>query len=258
MGETMYVISSAEDILAVYRSPNALDYDPFVKDILQKYGLTKTTVNKLFDVHGKETKSWVDTSVDNFNTQMRPGEKFEEVKDRLLADINASLTWDKLHGRMVLEESNGAKIVSLYDWCEIVIVGAQTRTFFGQAIIDSCPDLVSLFQVYENESWKFPLGLPAFATRTMDAAMDKMKQGLIKYLGLPRQARESASWVAQNLCDRLNELEIEPEQRALAFFSFYRVYVSTYAIIFTELTCATQDQRQRFQAHFLGAGLCAL
>lgn len=33
----MYVISSAEDVQAVYRASKTLDFDPFIKEMLGKY-----------------------------------------------------------------------------------------------------------------------------------------------------------------------------------------------------------------------------
>lgn len=227
MGQTMYVIGAPEDILSVYKATKAIEYDPFIKIILTKYGLTKDTVEQMFSIHDGGSKHWVDTSVENFNAQMHPGEKFDTVQKVLMIQIDKLLTWDQLHGRMVVQEGEDARLVSLYDWCDMVIVGAQTRTFFGEAIFDCCPDLLKLFRTYEDEAWKFPLDLPPSMTKTMNAAKDKIEDGFIKYLSLPKEARADASWIGRNLVERFDQLGLEPGQQALALFSFYRVWVLT-------------------------------
>lgn len=151
MRESPYVIPSADDVQAVYRVPKALDFNPVIKEMLSKYGITADTANKMFDTSAGQPKSWMETTIENFKLQMHPGEKLDIVQERLLGFIDDLLVCDKLHSRMVQQGGREEKLVSLYSWCEIVIDDAQTRAFYDEILYEKCPDLLAQFQIYEDE-----------------------------------------------------------------------------------------------------------
>ena len=100
----MYVIPSAEDVQTVYRAPKTLDFDTFIKDVLLKYGVTTDKASKMFDTFPGHKKSWMETSIENFKLQMHPGEKLDIVQKKLFGFIDDLLVWDRLCGRMVLQD----------------------------------------------------------------------------------------------------------------------------------------------------------
>jgi hypothetical protein len=167
MGESLYVIPSAEHVQAVYRAPKTLDFDPFIKEMLGKYGITTATASKMFDTLPGHGRNWMESSIENFKLQMHPGSKLDIVQNRLLGFVNNLLVWDRVIGRMVLQDGEEERLVSLYRWSEMVIVDAQTRAFFDDSLYANCPDLLAQFQVYEDESWKLPMDLPDFATKAL-------------------------------------------------------------------------------------------
>jgi cholesterol 7alpha-monooxygenase len=222
----MYVVDSPEDVSAVYKAPKTLDFDPFVKDILGKYGVTHDTLAKLFARPQEDVKSWMDASLESMKMQLHPGEKLDTLQKDLLGYVDEALTWDKLQGRMVVHEESEEKLVSLYDWAAMVIADGQTRALFDPVIYKLCPDIVHQIQIYEEEGWKLPLDLPSFATKAMRASQAYIEAGLIHYMELPDDERPGESWLFRKLCTETRELDIDKAQAAKVLFPLYRVYAS--------------------------------
>jgi cholesterol 7alpha-monooxygenase len=223
MGESIYVIPSAEDVQAVYRAPKALDFDPFIKEMLSKYGITADTASKMFDTLPGQTKNWMESSIEHFKLQMHPGDRLEVVQNKLLACIDNLLVWDRLRGRMVLEDGEEERVVSLYSLSEMVIVDAQTRAFFDEALYENCPDLLAHFQIYEDEAWKLPMDLPAFATKALRSSKSSIEKGLRQYMQLPTDKRPNDSWLITTLCKDMDKLGLDETQKVYVMFTFFRV-----------------------------------
>jgi cholesterol 7alpha-monooxygenase len=222
MGESSYVIPSAEDVQAVYRAPKALYYDPFIKEILSMWGISTDTASKMFDTFPGHSKNWMETTIDNFKQQLHPGDKLDAVQKRLLGFIDKLLVWDRLQGRMVLQETEKYKVVSLFSWGEMVIVDAQTRAFFDEVLYKKCPDLLAHFQTFESESWKLPMGLPDFATKVLRSSKSAMEEGLKQYLDIPSNERPNDSWLVRTMCESMEKIGVEHSQKVLVLSSFFR------------------------------------
>lgn len=223
MGESLYVIPSPEDVQAVYRAPKTLDFDPFIKEMLCKYGIAVNTLSKMFDTQPSQTKNWMETSIENFKLQMHPGDKLDLIQKRLLGFIDDALVWDRLRGRMVLQDGEAERVVSLYTWSEMVIVDAQTRAFFDEVLFEKCPNLLADYQVYEDEAWKLPMDLPDFATKALRSSKSSIEKGLRKYLQIPKDKRPNDSWLIKTLSEGMDKLGLDETQKVYVMFSFFRV-----------------------------------
>ncbi|KAF2820999.1 cytochrome P450, partial [Ophiobolus disseminans] len=233
MGESLYVVPSAEDVQTVYRAPKVLNFEPFVIEMLAKYGVTTDTASKLFHQFPGEAKTWMETSIENFKLQMHPGDKLDIVEKRLLGFIDDLLVWDRLRGRMVLQDGEEERVVSLYTWSEVVIVDAQTRAFFDEVLFEACPSLLADFQTYEDESWKLPMDLPDFATKALRSSKNSIEKGLRGYFQISKERRPNESWIITALVDGMDKMGIEEIQKAHIIFSFFRVMnANTYKIVF--------------------------
>jgi hypothetical protein len=76
MGEELYIITSPDDILAVYKETIALDFDLIIKEIMVDFGVNAQTLDKMFD-HNASDKHLMYLSHANFKLQMNPGDKLE-------------------------------------------------------------------------------------------------------------------------------------------------------------------------------------
>ncbi|OCL04151.1 cytochrome P450, partial [Glonium stellatum] len=223
-GEEMYIVTSPEDVLSVYKNTKALDFNPIIRDIMTDFGLTPTTLDKMFEQRFTG-KCWMDLTHDDFKLQLHPGEKLDALQDTFLGNIDRSMSWDKLDGPMVLAGSGtDEKVVSLFKWCGEVLVDSATRAFFGDALYQVAPDLLKDFFTFDNESWKLNYKYPHFAAKDMYAAKANGEAAFVKYLALPKEQRQDASWIVQAIEQGMKDISIDEEsQRAPMLFVFYRL-----------------------------------
>lgn len=149
----MYIVSSPEDILAVYKLPKALDTNPFIRELLHAYGSNNDTLDKMYGDSFQGGKHYTDATRDNFKQQLHPGEKLDRLQDILLSFIDRVLTWENLTGDEVLRRSvlGEEKTVSLYQWAQRVLFHAANKAFFGESLYEVTPDLFSQYYTFKDE-----------------------------------------------------------------------------------------------------------
>ncbi|KAF2197034.1 cytochrome P450 [Delitschia confertaspora ATCC 74209] len=243
MGEELYVITSPEDVLAVYKDTTSLDFDPIIRDIMADFGLTRHTLDKMFDRKFGQ-KHWMDLCHADFKLQMHPGEKLEVLQSTFLGNIDKSLQWSQVSGPMVLASSNkNGKTVSLWKWCGQVLVDSATRAFFGDAIYRVAPDLLADFFLFDNESWKLSYKYPRFAAPDMYKAKAKGEAAFAQYLALPQEQRQDASWIVKAIEQGIMDLGVEESsQAAPMLFVLYRlINTNAYKLCFWCLAYLLHD-----------------
>ncbi|KAJ8063785.1 hypothetical protein OCU04_007646 [Sclerotinia nivalis] len=134
MGKELYIVTSAEDVSAIYRNTEAFDFDPIIMEIFTDFGVTSDTFEKMHERNWPHGKHWIDIVHEIFKLQMHPGEKLQKLESTFLSNIDSSLAWHKLRGDVVLSEDEengetGEKVVSLFRWCYQVL-WIQRRTQF--------------------------------------------------------------------------------------------------------------------------------
>jgi hypothetical protein len=225
MGEELYIVTSPEDVLAVYKETTALDFDPIVRDIMVDFGVTVQTLDKMFDRKFGD-KHWIDLSHANFKLQMHPGEKLKVLQTTFLGNIDRSLHWENISRNMVQKASDDHSelIVSLWQWCGHVLVDSATRAFFGDSLYQISPHLLDDFFIFDDESWKLSYKYPHWAARDMYNAKAKGEATFAKYLALPKAQREDALWIINELEHGMQGLGIEEEgQKDPMLFLLYRL-----------------------------------
>ncbi|PQE19969.1 cytochrome P450 protein [Rutstroemia sp. NJR-2017a BVV2] len=143
MGEELYIATSAQDVSSIYKASKAFDFNPIINDIFEGFGITASTMQKMYEPNWGQGKHWIDIIHGIFKEQMHPGEQLVRLETTFLRKIDDCLSWDRLSGAMVLSEpSNHVKVVSLYKWTYEVLVSAASTSIFGNAILDVNPDLL--------------------------------------------------------------------------------------------------------------------
>lgn len=224
MGEELYIVTSPGDVLAVYKETAALDFDPIVREIMADFGVTEQTLDKMFD-RNFGGKHWMDQSHANFKLQMHPGEKLGVLQRIFLDNIDQSLRWEKISGPMIQETSDDRSelTIDLWQWCGHVLDSA-TRAFFGGSLYEISPHLLDDFFIFDNESWKLSYRYPHWAAPDMYNDKAKGEATFAKYLALPKERRQDASWIIDELENGMKSLGIEEEdQKAPILFLLYRL-----------------------------------
>ncbi|KUJ10947.1 cytochrome P450, partial [Mollisia scopiformis] len=248
MGAEIYVVTSPDDVLTVYKNTNTtvFDYNAQIKDILGIFGFTSRTMNLLFDEEKFGGKSWMDLCHEKFKLQMHPGEKLDELQANLLSNLDHSLTFNLLSGDMIQPGSTEKeKVVSLYAWCSEVLVDAATKAFYGKALYEVAPNLLPEFLIFDDEAWKLYSKYPEFAAKKMFRYKAKVQSAFERYVDLPKEQRQDASWLIKNIEESLVELDVtETSQLAPNLFLLHRLLnTNAYKQCFWCLAYLLHDQQ---------------
>jgi len=194
-------VTSPEDVSTVYKNTNTkiFDYNIQVKDILGIFGINRQTIDMLFEDRFNG-KSWMDLSHENLKLQMHPGTKLDKLQGTLLSTLDQSLNWDSVSKNLELPGSTkNEKVVSLYRWSSEVLVDAGTIAFYGNALYRIAPTLLSDFLIFDDEAWKLYSKYPYIAARKMYQYKEICEKAFQRYVDLPAEERDDASWIVKTL-----------------------------------------------------------
>ncbi|PQE20890.1 cytochrome P450 protein [Rutstroemia sp. NJR-2017a BBW] len=244
MGEELYIATSAQDVSSIYKSSKAFDFNAIINDIFEGFGITASTMQKMYELNWGQRKHWIDIIHEIFKEQMHHGEKLVELQTTFLRKIDDCLSWYRLSGAMLLSEpSDNIKVVSIYKWTYEVLVSAASTSFFGNAILDVNPDLLKDFLIFDTEAWKMLLKYPPFAAKDMFEAKAKCEAAFERYLALPVEKREDATWLVRNIETAMKGLGIPDDQTAVMHFILLRlINTNAYRACFWSLSHLLQDQ----------------
>lgn len=229
MGDEFYIVTSPDDILAIYRDTSNLEFDPIVRDIMSDFGVNPPTLDKMFDHRFDSNKCWMDICHDDFRSQMHPGARLKALEATFLNNIDRCLNWQQTRssGRAaVLSSTSEVTTISVWKWCGNVLVDSATRAFFGDSLYRLAPNMLEDFFTFDEEGWKLNYKYPKFAARKMYDAKKKGEVTFAEYLALPKEERQDASWIVERMEEGMKDLGItEPEQRGPMLYALYRLWV---------------------------------
>ena len=244
VGEELYIVTSSEDVSAVYRNTKALDFDPFIHNVAMAFGATRANANKMFEEAGGQSRSFIEKSHDNYKLQLHPGPKLEDLQASLLNRIDSHLNFSNISSRITRPSPNPQTIlVSLFDWTSEVLLDAATRAFFGDTLLDTIqPDLLESFFLFDDESWKLNYQYPRIAAQKMYSAKDKAIVAFECYFSLPRQERPGAAWIIMTLEDDMRALGMNTQQlSSMIFMVYWVVNANAYKLAFWITTHLLHD-----------------
>ncbi len=238
MGEQLCIVTSAQDVLEIYRNPSAFSMHEFIKHVLTCFGATPLTLDRMWHTTTPSPphKPVEEMLHDMYKLQLHPGEKLDELQTLLLRRVNDALRWDKLAtGPAVLSSSKpssstaaaagpaSAVEISLLQWCRHVMHDTTTRTVFGDALFDLEPRLCETFVAFDTNLWKLFYSFPRWAARDTYDAKDKLVAALMRYFCLPVEQRPGAAWIVQVREQTFRSLGMDEEQIAVQLLIDYFV-----------------------------------
>ena len=221
-------MTSAEDAAAAYKN-NDLKYDVFVQDLFKQLSMSPSSLERIYQSPEHFARDGDDQArsllqnenplhkcllhfqSDLYKQQLHPGEKLDLLQDRFLGYINDHMRWESFSPVYVLpsasdKTSSGEETISLYKWCQEVLVDSASRTFFGDKLLEIDPTFTQTFSDYDDNSWKLLYQYPQILAKDAHGPKTKMLDTLETYLKLPKESRSDASWLIQT---------IEAEQRQI-------------------------------------------
>lgn len=207
----MCIATSPSDISAIYKDSEYLSYDPFVKDVLLRMGVSSASIEKWIPDSGVNS-AWNrrDGSKPSIHDvshvgpklcrqQLLPGKEFDVLSTKLINDIEQSLQWHKISESITVFSTDKTKRVSLHGWCREVLVASATRSFFSNRLLQIDPNLFENFYKFDENSWKALFKYPGFLSRDMDDAKNRIIDALSRYFFLPKDERKGESWLISNI-----------------------------------------------------------
>lgn len=244
-GEQFYIITSAEDVAAIYKNVESFTFDIFVRDIMVAFGASAIAIDKMwsFPPDEKNSHGFV-ASVPNpsnkclaqltrefHRQQLHPGDQQRELSDKFLFYINGSLVWEVISAETVVradndnDENKNSTItrLSLKKWCSDVLLQAATKAFFGESLLNLQPDLLDNFVDFDDNSWMLMYRFPRFLAQSMYRAKDAAIDGLEKYFRTPTHCRTDAAWFVRTLEREQRQLGIGDRDIATLILMVYWV-----------------------------------
>lgn len=223
MGEELYIAASADDVNSIYKDTKNLDFDAVIVDLLREFGISKDTLDKLFDANLSGGRNWMDRQHDVYREQMHPVGRGKALADVIVGQIDRAVHWDRITAPIALQPPGKAlRRVSLWKWCAHVLVEASMQAFFGCSFLRLSPGFVADYLRFDEDYWRLKAKSPKAAATTKE----KCVSALLRWLDHPELERRDACWmVAKVEQDFVNMGIWDKAQLAALLFINIEVYV---------------------------------
>lgn len=201
-GETLYVITGARGIAEIHRNSETITWDNLVREMYSIVGLSSRSVDNMFrQEHRKPfprdyktpTGSLHEMSTEYHRRQLLTTENSEIIAQRVISGLQTSLSWNELKQNPACSRKSEESItLSLWDWCNEVIIKGFISTYYGSSIFEINPNLLQAMMKWESTNWKLVYKLPGFMTRDMRTAKNEIIDTLCKYFETPQEQRPDA------------------------------------------------------------------
>lgn len=235
----MCIATCPSDISAIYKDTENLTFDPFMKEMLRRVGVSSATSQKWIPDSSATCASGhrggPKPSIHEIShvgqklcrQQLLPGKEFDALSTKLMKDIEQSLQWHQISSAITISSTNGTKRLSLLGWCREVLIVSATRSFFSDRLLQIDPHLIDNFYTFDADSWKAFFKYPRFLSRDMDAGKDRILDALSRYFLLPKEERKGESWLVSNLEAEMIKAGInDVAEMASIVMPLYWVYVN--------------------------------
>ncbi|KAF1994747.1 cytochrome P450 [Amniculicola lignicola CBS 123094] len=245
-GQTVYILTGPADVTAAYRNTASLSMDVFLQDLMCGFEITPDGTRRVYEEQGKTNevkilsdnpsgKSLVHLMVDWFRIQLSPGDNLNKLGQVTCDYFEEALRWENINDPLYVLSSSteNYKDISLYHFCEQLLLGAAVRSFFGDVLIEGSPNLHKDFLAFDEVSWKLLYQYPKAFSGDMHNAKDKIVDALEKYFALPLSSRPDANWFVRHQEAEMRALGVSPRDMARMIGLIYWVInTNAYKLLF--------------------------
>ena len=230
------MLTSPEDIAAVYKNNVTLSWDAMLNDLLIGFGVRASVIPQLWaklpiEVTQKTRDgmsnpnpnqiSAVHSTLDLYKRQLLPGSKFEAINDTLISYINRFMMRVAVCTMNQRKSIDDLKCVSLSTFCSSVLIGAITRTLFGDGIYKLEPLMTQCLLDFNKDAWMLVFQYPQAANTKMNVARKKILSAFMSYMQGPAHLRSGQAWLIQAVLEEQQHLNVNDEDRAALLLMIY-------------------------------------
>lgn len=101
-----------------------------------------------------------------FHKQVLPGAPLEDLTRHFMSQLESTTRWDSFQKSVIAAASSESeKVVSLHQWKLQVLADAAIRSFYGDALPRLLPDINSIFDQWDMNSYMTTYRYPAFVAQ---------------------------------------------------------------------------------------------
>ena len=217
LGQTIYVITSPEDVQELYKNTITISWLRFVQDLYRWIGISQPNIDRLWQMPNEEQKLHnphrnrpPNEMIEDYqHRQLLPGSNMEFMAKTFLEQVDAQLKWAHLRSRRqyIREFATDHVKLSLMDWTADVFLRTTTETYWGKSIWKVGPELLKSFTVWEESTWKYVYQLPYIFSKDTYAAKDQLIQIFSDYFSLPKDERADSSFFVEMAENELRDID---------------------------------------------------
>ncbi|KAF7926274.1 uncharacterized protein EAE98_006569 [Botrytis deweyae] len=198
-GETLCVITGVSDIQELYRNSSTITWDNLIKDMYSFVGLSPRSISQVWgETHEQltpknHTRSAHEMTSEYHRQQLLTAVNSENLVQQIIPGLEKSLSWNILRKHPACIRTSGDSItLSLWNWCNEVIIKSSATAYYGPKIFEINPNLLQAMMSWEATNWKFMYKLTDFMARDIINARSEFIDTLCKYFETPKKDRSDA------------------------------------------------------------------
>ncbi|KAI9640837.1 hypothetical protein NHQ30_010678 [Ciborinia camelliae] len=223
-GETLCVITGANEIGELYRNSSTITWDNLIKQMYTFVGLSPRSIVSMFgEDHEKPaskdskvpTRSAHEMTSEYHRQQLLSGANLENLVQQIIPGLQKNLSWDTLKQHPACVRKSGDSVtLSLWEWCNEVIITGSTTAYYGHKIFELNPNLLQAMMTWEATNWKFMYQLPGFMSRDMTDAKNEFIDTLCKYFETPKEERSDVLYFVTAMEDEMRAAGLSNRETA--------------------------------------------
>ncbi|KAF4626588.1 hypothetical protein G7Y89_g11570 [Cudoniella acicularis] len=237
-GKTLYILTTPEHVAKLYKSNEDTSWDAMLNELLVGFGVKSSVIHKLWEPMPGETirkgrpelpaskipnYSLIHSTLDLYKRQLLPGPRFEKFCGTLLGHIDDHLKWSTLIGIDTTQSGRPQKVFShrsLRDLCSTVLIGAISKTLFGDQIYEIEPYLSTYLADFNQDAWMLVFQYPGPKTK-LGAARTKILSALENIIRGAGGPEANHAWIVRTVMEEQDAAGISEEDAAALLLMIY-------------------------------------
>ncbi|KAL9598806.1 MAG: hypothetical protein Q9179_003777 [Wetmoreana sp. 5 TL-2023] len=218
-GQSIYVLTSANDVEELYKNTVTLSWEVFVQDLYRWIGFSQRIIRDLWrfptEKLGSQNPERIlppnEMMMEYHRRQLRPGEKLEILSSSMIDHIERMIQWGNLQKSRtgICRDAASSTWLSLYEMTSHVFIRSLTEIYWGKSIFQVDPNLLATFAIWERTNWKYVYQIPQFWSRDMYRVRDQLIEAFTAYFSLPKSQRSDATWFIPHAESEMRDIGLD-------------------------------------------------
>lgn len=224
--ETLYIITSPQDVAQVYKRADVLIWEGHLNQIFLNFGFNAESLKlawlKPVDgdsryIHNNPVNpkqlSLIHLIENIYAKQLLPGVQMDIMSQAFMKSLQSTLCWPTLDFCAV-KANGGTNTISLKTLCQHSLLEAGIYSFFGSMIGQIDSKFIQNMLAFNENAWMLFYGLPPMFSSAVSTPQRALKKTLQKFASSPESLRDDQSWGVRQILTAQEIVGIDLESRA--------------------------------------------